>query len=128
MADYKETNVSGKQWQRCNKIIIENTFGVVPRITLWEEQITSVGDQKFQQPSGALNIPFDPNATIQLMNPANGLPLGVTMTQGQIHVALWSLYMHEAVKRDAALIAAEAARVEAEAARISAEPPPVVSP
>jgi len=103
MADYKETTVSGTQWQRCNAIHIQNTYGQTPTVTMQEEQITNVGDQQFQRSVGGLNIPFDPDAVIQLRNPADGSLLGASMTQGQIHVALWSLYVQSAAARDAAL-------------------------
>jgi hypothetical protein len=100
MADYKESQVSGTQWQRCNAIHIQNTYGQLPSITMQEEQITIVGDQTFQRSVGGLNIAFDPSEEIQLLNPADGSPLGASMTQAQIHVAIWSLYMAKAAARD----------------------------
>jgi hypothetical protein len=101
MADYKETAVNGTQWQRCNNIYIQNDYGQTPRITLSEEQITVANGQVFQQTVGALDVVFDPSAVIELINPADNTPLGVSMTQGQIHVALYSLYMQQAALRDA---------------------------
>lgn len=103
MADYKETTVNGSQWQRCCGIHIQNSYGQLPRITLAEEQLTSINGEMFQKTVGALNVNFDPNAVIELLNPADGTPLGASMTQGQIHVALWSLYKQQAALRDAGL-------------------------
>jgi hypothetical protein len=65
-----------------------------------EELVTIVGDQTFTRSVGGLNIPFDPSSVIELLNPADGTPLGASMTQAQIHVAIWSLYMAKAAERD----------------------------
>ena len=103
MADYKATSVSGNQWQRCNAIYIQNNYQQTPQITMQEEQLTLVGDQTFQRGVGGINVTINPDEVITLLNPADGTPLGATMTQGQIHVALWSLYMQKAAERDAAV-------------------------
>jgi hypothetical protein len=103
MADYKELSVSGNQWQRACAIHIQNNYGQTPQITIQEEQLTNINGEIFQKGAGGINITFDPSQVIDLLNPADGTPLGASMTQGQIHVALWSLYMQEAAKRDAAL-------------------------
>ena len=101
MSDYKETAVNGTQWQRCCAINIQNDYGRTPRVTFGEEQITLVNGENFIQHLGPLNVNFDPSAVIELRNPADGTLLGASMTQGQIHVALWSLYMQMAAQRDA---------------------------
>lgn len=100
MPDYKETTASATQWQRCVSVNIQNTYGQTPQIYLQEEQITNVAGQLFNKPVGGINIQFDPNAVIDLLDPATGLPVGSSMTQAQIHVALWSLYMQSAKARD----------------------------
>lgn len=102
MPDYKETTVNGTQWTRCCGVHISNRYGQTPQITLQEERLTTVGGEIFQQGAGGINLEFNPSEVIQLLNPATGEPLGQTMTQGQIHVALWSLYMKKAAERDAA--------------------------
>ena len=99
--NYKENSVAGTQWQRCCAVHIQNTYGQTPQITLQEERLTEVNGQLFQQGAVGLNITFDPAAVIPLLNPADGTPLGQSMTQGQIHIALWSLYMQAAAARDA---------------------------
>lgn len=100
--NYKESDLSGSQWQRCNRITIDNRYEQTPQITMHEEIMTVVGGKRFQENAGAVYVTFDPNAVIELLNPETGEPLGATMTQGQIHVALWSLYMAQAAARDAA--------------------------
>ena len=101
--DYKGSTVSGSQWQRCNRITIDNNHGQTPQITMHEEMLTVVGDKTFAENAGAVYATFDPGAVIELLNPETGEPLGASMTQGQIHVALWSLYITSALARDAAL-------------------------
>jgi N-acetylneuraminic acid mutarotase len=103
MADYKEQNVSGNQWQRACAIHIQNTYGQTPQITIQEEQLTNINGEMFQKGAGGINITFDPSQVIVLLDPSTGLPTGGETTQGAIHTALWSLYMQEAAKRDALL-------------------------
>ena len=100
--NYKESALTGSQWQRCNRITIDNHYQQTPQITMHEETLTVVGDKRFNENAGAVYVPFDPAAVIELLDPDTGAPLGASMTQGQIHVALWSLYMAAAALRDAA--------------------------
>ena len=102
MPDYNETTVAGKQWQRCHQIRIENPLGGTPSVHLSEQKIVLLDGARYDQSVGGMDITFDPAAEIPLLNPADGTPLGATMTQGQIHVALWSLYMQAAAARDIA--------------------------
>ena len=102
MPDYKETTAPATQWQRCVAVNIDNAYGRTPTVILQEEQITNIGGELLHKPVGNLLVPFDPAATIELLDPATGAALGASMTQGQIHVALWSLYMQVAKARDAA--------------------------
>ena len=102
MADYKEQAVAGKQWTRCNLVLIDNTFNAAPSISFQEEQVTIVGEEIFKKNSGSINLTFDPSRVIPLIDPATGNPTGATTTFGEIQVALWSLYMAEAVARDSA--------------------------
>lgn len=101
MADYKETNVTGTQWQRCCAVHIQNTYGQTPQVTMQEEQLTAVNGQLFQKGASGLNITYDPTELIPLLNPLTGVATGASMSQGQIYAALWSLYMTKAAARDA---------------------------
>ena len=100
--DYKETQLSGTQWQRCYNIDIQNQYGQQPRITLNEEVITVANGEVFQRCAGSLQVAFDPAQEIALLDPQSGAPTGEVITQGQIHAALWSLYMAKALERDGA--------------------------
>lgn len=102
MPDYKETSVNGTQWQRCRTVIIDNSYQRQPNIMFQEERLTNVNGELFQQGAGGLNVPFDPAQVITLLDPATGLPTGDTMTFGEMYIAMWSLYMSEAVARDEA--------------------------
>lgn len=102
MANYQETQVDGIQWQRCNAVHIQNTYGRTPSITLQEEKLTQVGGQTFQQGAGGFNFDFNPAEVIELRDPNTGALTGGTMTMADMYVALWSLYMGKALARDAA--------------------------
>lgn len=103
MPDYKETSVNGTQWQRCRTVIIDNAYQRTPQITFQEEKLTNVNGELFQQGAGGINVPFDAAKVITLLDPATGEPTGGTMTFGEMYVAMWSLYMQEALQRDAAV-------------------------
>jgi len=98
--NYKESTLSGSQWQRCVRVTIDNNYKQVPQVTFHEERITLAGDKTFQENVGAVYATFDPNAEIALLDPETGVPLGTTMTQGQVYLAMWSLYMAKAKERD----------------------------
>lgn len=102
MADYKEQAVAGKQWTRCHTVVIDNTYNAVPSISFQEEQVTSAGGEIFKKSTGSINLTFDPSRVINLIDPATGNPSGQTMTFGEMYTGLWSLYMAEALARDAA--------------------------
>ena len=102
--DYQEAPVAGKRWKRCYAINIKNQLGQTPSVEMFEEVVTTLEEDTFKKSSGSLQVLFDPSAEIPLLDPTTGLSLGVSMTQGQIHVALWSLYMMSALARDAALV------------------------
>lgn len=102
MADYKENIIAGKSWQRCNKIQINNPYIGDKTVTLFEEEITDLGNGKFlNEPKGSISVIFDnPAATVNLINPVTGDALGATTTYQDIYVILHSLYIQKALERD----------------------------
>lgn len=101
MADYKQSEVSGSQWQRCWGVYIQNLMNSTPVITLREEQVTVVGDQTFTKDMGQMTMNFDPTASIELLDTTTGDPTGSSISMLDMYQALWSLYMAKAVERDA---------------------------
>lgn len=102
MADYKESEVSGKQWQRCRAIEIDNPYGAMPVVRFFEELRTQVGGQGVAVPVGGITQNFDdPAKTFPLRNPMTGELVGATATYGEVYGLLWSLYMALAEERDA---------------------------
>lgn len=101
MADYKESTVSGTKWQRASRVVIENPFGGTPHVSFVEEEVVNFGDKQITNPCANLIVQFDPAAEIALVDPATGTPTGKVMSHADLYAALHSLYMQEAVKRDA---------------------------
>lgn len=102
MPDYKETTVSGTQWQRCNGVVIANPYNAQPTVRLTEEIVAVVGGNTFVQSAQGLSFDFDPSEVIPLLDPQTGLATGSTTTGGDVYVALYSLYIKRATERDAA--------------------------
>ena len=102
MPDYKESQVAGTRWQRCNRITINNPYGAMPTIRFDEEERIAVGEQTIGNPVGGILKDFDdPERTFPLCNPMTGESTGATATYGEVYVLLWSLYMALATERDA---------------------------
>ena len=113
MANYKETSVSGESWVRCRSVTINNPLpgkGEFDSATqerlgavayFQEEKIVSIDGTQIAIDVGACRKAFDPEAVITLLNPDTGDPTGATVTQGDLYVILYSLYMQTALERDA---------------------------
>ena len=80
MSDYKETQVTGKKWQRCNVVHIDNPHQAQPTVTFAEQEVAEVDGATFQTQLGQIVFPFDPAATINLRDPGTGELTGQTMT------------------------------------------------
>jgi hypothetical protein len=102
MADYNQTDVSGKSWQRCNQVLISNPRHGAPMVRLSEEVIVVAGDKEFAESLPGIHFEFDPNIVIQMRNPETGEVIpGATMTGLQVYAAMFSLYIQKAQERDA---------------------------
>jgi len=101
MADYKETDVSGKAWQRAQIIIISNQYGQVPGVTYQEEALIKLDEGTIQKPVGSLSYTIDPLAEIELRDPVTLELTGETIPVALVHQALFSDYINRAIERDA---------------------------
>lgn len=104
MADYKETNLAGKSWQRCPQVLISNPRKGAPTVRFSEETVANLGEREFVESLPGIVFEFDPAVVIQLRNPETGdiIP-GATVTGAEIYVAIWSFYIQKATERDAAI-------------------------
>lgn len=112
MANYKETTISGSQYQRCWRVNIENPFEGTKEITFFEEQINVIGEDTITKMLS--NVSKQLNETtagisFPILNPETGeaIPEGTTMTYQDLYVALYSLYLHLAEERDTPLVPVE---------------------
>lgn len=103
MADYKETAVTGSSWQRCHQVVIDNRHGNAPSIRFDEERVTALSDgDSVHRALGALTVPHDPAAVVELRDPATGEPTGETVTHAEVYTIIYSIYLGTALARDAA--------------------------
>lgn len=103
MADYKETAVSGIEWQRGCRVIIENPSGEAPYIVFIEEMATNLNGKVITRPLlSNLKVAFDPVKTFPAFDPVTLTQTGDTYTQQQVYDIMFSLYMATALERDAA--------------------------
>lgn len=107
MSNYAESPVTGTQWLRAARVVVENPRAGTPAVTFVEERALQLGSDVLLTPAGNLVEPFiqageDANIdeAFQLRNPLNGALLGTSATYAELQVLLFSLYYHVAAKRD----------------------------
>ena len=109
MANYQETEVTGTVYVRSNQIIVANPLEGVRAISYMEEQVINLSDgEQIVRSAGGFQEPFTPEnagTVFPLVNPQTGEPLGQDMTYTGLYVALYSLYMFLAKRRDEAAAA-----------------------
>lgn len=102
MADYKESGLTGTQWQRCKMVTINNPLVGPKTVFFDEERVISLGDQNLKQPVAGCSKNFAANGSFSLLDPNTNLPTGNTMSHTDLYNALYSLYMQTAWERDTA--------------------------
>ena len=64
MPNYKETERTTTNWQRCCKIVIDNPLDQQPSVRFEEESIIDPGEgQVIKRPLDGISLPFDPAKT-----------------------------------------------------------------
>ncbi|KAA0888777.1 hypothetical protein [Oryzomonas rubra] len=100
--NYKESPVTGTQWQRSCRTVVENPCGGTPSVLFVEETATQLGDKVITQLCGNITAPFDAAKTFPALDPSTGQATGASYTHQEVYNILFSLYMAEAAARDAA--------------------------
>lgn len=105
MANYKETAGAGLTWRRANQVIINNPLQAeTPKsIRFGEEDVVLIEGKTFQANAGSISITYDPDALINLRDPATGEKSGTSVKQSIVYQALYSLYLDAAEARDIGL-------------------------
>jgi hypothetical protein len=102
MPDYKQSDLTGTQWQRCKAVVINNPLVGPKDVLFQEERVISLGGQNLRQPLDGCSKKFSTDGIFPLLDPTTNLPTGVSMTHTDLYVALYSLYMQTAMERDIA--------------------------
>jgi hypothetical protein len=100
MPDYKQSDLTGTQWQRCKAVIINNPLVGAKAVMFQEERVISLSGQNLRQPLDGCSKKFSADGTFPLLDPSTNLPTGASMTHTELYVALYSLYMQTAMERD----------------------------
>lgn len=103
MSNYNEQAVSGTEWRRSKRIVINNPLDGQREVRFDEESVlrTETG-LTTSQAHGYLTSPYAPAAVIDIYNPETGQPTGQTITQAEAYGILFSAYMTAATARDTA--------------------------
>jgi hypothetical protein len=100
MPNYKQADVAGTKWQRCNSVTISNEYAVQPMVHMCEEEIAEVAGAVFKTPLTGMSFAFNPAEVIALRNPETGELTGGTVTGADVYIILSSLYAKRAEERD----------------------------
>lgn len=105
MSNYKEQALTGQEWQRACRVTVSNQYGGTPAIVYDEEMIAVLNNgTRVNTPAGQLREEMaDPTTAFVLMHPLTGDTIG-TAHYGDLHVMLYSLYLHLAAARDTAAV------------------------
>lgn len=98
--NYREEEMLGSKWRRCHLITIVNNKDTPPTIQFQEEDVYSSDSFEVRQPAGSIFEIFDPEKTVDLVNPLTLEPIGTTMSYQDIYVILFSAYIGLAKQRD----------------------------
>ena len=103
MANYKETTVAGSSYTRCNQLLISNRLGIAPKIRFDEQVVVSLeSGGSIVTGSGNIEIDFDANKQIPLLDTTTGEATGQTVSYAMAYTILHSAYIAAALERDAA--------------------------
>ena len=98
--NYNSTGVSGEQWQRCFRVIIENPLGGMPSMGFCEQKAFNLGEGNTVTNDIGINyIQFDNNINVPLLD-GDGIDTGNTFTHQEVYQMINSLYMYMANLRD----------------------------
>lgn len=100
MPNYRESSAQATVWRRCNRILIENPSSGTPRITLYEEDVASLGERAISKDAGVIVESFTPEEVFFTRTYPDGELTGDYVTQQHVFELLYSFYMHCANKRD----------------------------
>jgi len=101
VANYNETVGTGTMWTRCHKIVIENPYlGLEKVIKFFEENVVTINNKIIVKESSTVKNSFNPNSTINILDPETGQSTGETITHQELYNILYSLYIQSALERD----------------------------
>lgn len=104
MADYQESQLNGTKWRRCFQLAVHNHRGNAPSIQFFEEDVIAVEDKTLRLGETSCSVAYNPQATVQVYDPATLQPTGQTFTHEQLYGMLFSAYLQTALARDAAAV------------------------
>lgn len=103
MAKYKESVISGVQYNQLGKAKFVFSVNKPTRVEFIEEQVQTLGSTTDVVSKREFNLTLDEASTkFNLYDPDTSLPTGGDMSYRQLERALFSLYYTEALKADAA--------------------------
>lgn len=101
MPNYKESEITGSQWTRAFRVVIENPYNKQSAIVFMEEKLFNTGDNIVKLPLDSTLVEyFNQESKFKLLDPHTLEPIGIDMSHMDLYTVLNSLYMALANRRD----------------------------
>lgn len=108
MSKYQEQTVSGQEYQRCYRIVIWNPYQQAPEVLFEEEGIfkksdgSTIHNNRIAENGGVIKKTVnDLNESFNVYDPVTQQKTGEVAQLSTVYGLIWSVYMNEALKRDA---------------------------
>lgn len=86
--------IAGESYRRCNQVVIDNPLSGPPSISFGQETIIGTGSgQVAHIPLQPINMDFDANNVITIINPETGEPTGGTIAIAEVYALIYSAYI-----------------------------------
>ena len=90
-----EQPVAGAKYIRCPQVVIDNRLGQTPSVAFHREEVTTATDGAVRiTPMAPLIVPFDPTASVPILDPETGEPTGDSVTDLHIYQIIFSKFAH----------------------------------
>ena len=99
MANYKESEVVGTTYTRCNNIVIKNPLNGVKQAVFNEETVLVMTGATVTSPAKDCSLEFVSDGYIDVYDPNTNEQIG-TMSHVEVYKILYSMYLTAAYKRD----------------------------
>lgn len=111
MTTYNQKTIDGESWERARRIVFENPLDSAKSVKFVEERVIRSGGRDIKEPIGLkefkLTSAEDYEKTFNVIDPTTGVLTGETLSYGDLHQIIFSLYIQLKKEEDGSIAAEE---------------------